>query len=79
MNGSIMRTRKKSKIPWNKWKGGHNNPKSLGHWENNHKREIHSITGLSQKARKSSNNLTSHLRELGKEQQKSPMWVEGRK
>ena len=42
-------------IPWNKWKGGHNNLKSVGHWKSNPKREIHSITGLSQKTRKSSN------------------------
>ena len=43
------------KIPWNKWKWGHNNPESVGHWESNPEREIHSITGLSQKRRKSSN------------------------
>ena len=40
------------RIPWNKWKGGHNNPKSVGHWESNPKMEIHNITGLSQKTRK---------------------------
>ena len=45
------------KIPWNKLKSGHNNSKSVGHWESNPKREIHSITGLSQKIRKSSNKL----------------------
>ena len=32
-----------------------NNPKSVGHWESNPKREIHSITDLSQQTRKSSN------------------------
>ena len=31
------------KIPWIKWKWGPNNPKSMGHWESNPKREIHSI------------------------------------
>ena len=61
------------KIPWNKWKWGHNNPKCLGHWESNPKREIHSITDLSKKkTRKSSNNLTSHLKELEKEKQSKP-------
>ena len=43
------------KIPWNKWKWEHNNPKSVGHWESNPKREIHSITGISQETRKNSN------------------------
>ena len=43
------------KIPWNKWKWGHNNPKPVGHWETNRKREIDSITGLSQKTRESTN------------------------
>ena len=43
------------KIPWNKWKWKHNNPKSVGHWESNLKREIHRIRSLSQKSGKSSN------------------------
>ena len=62
------------KIPWNKWKWGYNNPKSLGHWVSNPKREIHSISGLSQKIRKSSNkkNLTLYLKELEKEWQTKP-------
>ena len=42
------------KTPWNKWKW-HNNSKYVGHWESNPMREIHSITALSQKTRKSSN------------------------
>ena len=36
------------KISWSKWKWG-DNAKSVGHWESNPKREIHSITILSQK------------------------------
>ena len=53
------------KVPWNKWKWGHNNPKSVGHRESNPKREIHSMTGLSQKQEKAQiNNLTLHLKEL---------------
>ena len=35
------------KIPWNKWKWGHNNSKSVGQRECYPKREILSITGLS--------------------------------
>ena len=31
-----------------------NNPKSVGHWENNPKRKIHSITGLPHETRKRS-------------------------
>ena len=38
------------KISWSKWKWG-DNAKSVGHWESNPKREIHSITGLSQKTK----------------------------
>ena len=53
------------KVPWNKWKWRHNNLKSVGHRESNPKREIHSMTGLSQKQEKAQiNNLTLHLKEL---------------
>ena len=48
----------------------------MGHWESSPKREIHRLTGLYQKkkkTRKSSNkNLTLHLKELEKEQQTKP-------
>ena len=61
------------KIPWNKWKWGHNNQKSVGHKESNPKREIHSIAGLSQKTRKAQiNSLTLHLKELEEKQQTRP-------
>ena len=57
-------------IPWNKWKWEHNNPKSVEYRESNPKREIHSITCLSEKQEKAQiNNLTSHLQVLEKEQQ----------
>ena len=47
--------------------------KSVGHWESNPKKEIHSITGLSQKQENAQiNNLTSYLKELEKEQQTKP-------
>ena len=63
-----MRSRKKSKDTFNKWKWGHNNPKSVGHWESNPKKEIHSITGLSctHTHKKTINILTLHLKELEK-------------
>ena len=60
------------KIPWNKWKWGHNNPKSVGHRESSPKRESRSITGLSQGGEKKTkekvqiNNLTLHVKELEK-------------
>ena len=47
----------------------------MGHWESNPKREIHSVTGQSQKQNKIKqekaqiNNLALHLKELEKEQQ----------
>ena len=44
------------KIPWNKWKWEHNNPKSVGHWESNPKREIHNITGIYEEKKSSNNN-----------------------
>ena len=45
----------------------------MGHRESNPKREIHSITGLFQETRKSSNKQSnSHLNELEKEQQTKP-------
>ena len=64
-----QRDQGKSKYTWNKWKWGHNNPKSVGHWESNSKREIHSITGLSKKKPQEAqiNNLTLHLKEHEKE------------
>ena len=67
-------------IPWNKWKWEHNNSNSVGFWDSNPKREIHSITGLSQKQEKVQiNNLTLYLKELVKYNRQSSMWVEGRK
>ena len=71
MNGSTKRSREKSKVTL-KWKWEHSNPKSVGCGESNPKREIHDITGLSQKTRKKAtqiDDLTFHLKELNKEQQ----------
>ena len=83
MNGLTMRSRKKSKDTLKQMKMRTQQSKIVGHWQRNPKREIHGITGLSQKnknknkttppqTRKSSNKLTSHLKELEKEQQTKP-------
>ena len=46
---------------------------NLWDWENNPKREIHTITSLSLKKKKAQiNNRTSHLKEVEKEQQTKP-------
>ena len=52
MNGLTIRLKGKikrnnQKIPWNKWKWEHKNPKPMGHCKRSPKREIHSIIGLS--------------------------------
>lgn len=48
----------------------HNGSKSLGCSKCHSKREVYSNTGLPQDARKISNNLTLHVKELEKEQTK---------
>ena len=50
----------------------------MGHSKNSLEREIHSITGLSQKQEKVQiNNLTTYLKELKMNNKQSPMRVEG--
>ena len=44
----------------------------MGHRESNHRREIRSITGLSQKIRKSLNKQANFVKEFEKEQQTKP-------
>ena len=46
---------KNEKIPWDKWKWKHNNPKSMEHSKSSSNKEIHIHTGLPQQARKISN------------------------
>ena len=46
--------------------------KIYGCSKSNSKREVYSNTGLPQEIRKTSNNLTSHLKELEKEEQIKP-------
>ena len=54
-------------IPWNKWKWGHNNPKSVGHWESNPKRKSIALQAYLKKQEKAQiNNLTVHLKKLEK-------------
>ena len=64
--------RRNAEIPWNQWKWEHSNPKSVGHGESNPKQKIHSIAGLPQETRKSSNKLSLHLKELVKQQTTHP-------
>ena len=70
--------KKNQKIPWDKQKWKHNNPKSIRHSESSPKREIHSITGLPQQKIEISKNYLALLKELEKNK-RSPKWVEGRK
>ena len=51
----MMRSKKKSKDTLKQMKMRTQLSKSVGHWESNPKKEIHSITGLSQETRKNSN------------------------
>ena len=44
-----------------------------------YKREIHSVIGLSQEARKSSKNITLHLKNLKKKNHQRQKWIEKKK
>ena len=44
----------------------------MGHCKSSAKGKVHSNTGLPQETRKKSNNLTLHLKQLEKEEMKSP-------
>ena len=46
---------KNEKVPGNKWKWTHDNPKLMRHREGSHEREVCSNTGLSKEDRKISN------------------------
>ena len=61
MISSLQKSKRKSKIPRDKWKWKHNNPKPMGHSKSISKREVYSNTNLPQETRKISNkqpNLT---------------------
>ena len=63
---------KNLKIHGNKWKWKHNGSKPLGCSKSCTKREVYHNIGLPQEARKISNSLILHLKELAKEQQTKP-------
>ena len=60
------------KILSEKGKQKHNNPKPTGCSKSSSKTEFHSNTILPQETRKISNNLTLHLKQLEKEEQRKP-------
>ena len=55
MMGPQRDQRRNQKIPWKKWSWEPNNPKPVAQRESSPEWEIHSVTSLSQKTRKSSN------------------------
>ena len=61
----------------NEWKWKHN-PKPMGLCKSSAKGKVHSITGLPQETRKKSNNLTLHLKQLEKEEMKTPRVSRGK-
>ena len=62
--------RRNLKIPVNKWKWKHNNPKSMGRGKSSSKRDVYNDTSLPQEIRNAQiKNLTLHLKELEKEAQ----------
>ena len=83
MNGQQRDQGRNQKIPWKKWEWEHNNPKPVGHRDSNPKRKLALQAYLKKEQRLKKekaqiNDLTSHLKELEKEQQ-SPKRAEGRK
>ena len=55
------RNQRLKKIPEDKWKWKHDDPKPMGNKKNSSKRKVYSDTSLPQ-----TNNLTVYLKELGK-------------
>lgn len=68
----MRKSRDKQNILGEKQKQKHNDLKSLGHTKSSSKSKVYSNTGLPQESRKISNNLTSHLKKLEKEEQRNP-------
>ena len=58
------------KIPRDKWKRKHNDPKLMGCNKSSSNREVYSNKILTLETRKTSNNLILHLKQLEKEQTK---------
>ena len=70
--GQQWNQRGNQKIPQDKWKWKHSFLKPRGCSKNSYKREVHSHTGFPQETRKISNNLTWHIKELGKKNRQNP-------
>ena len=67
-------------ISRNKWQWKHDNSKPMGCSKSSPKREVYSNTIIPQETRKHRiDNLTLHLKQLEKEQQKPPKLVKGKK
>ena len=64
LNGQPRNQRGNKKIHGDRWQWKHNGLKSLGCSKSYSKREVYSSIGLHQQARKISNNLTLHLKNL---------------
>ena len=79
MNGSTKISKRKPKSTWRQMKIKTQRSKIVGMRQKCSKREVESNTGLLQEARKTSNDLTLHLKELEKEEQTKPKPLEGRK
>ena len=60
------------KISRNKWQWRHDNSKPMGCSKSSVNREVYSNTILSQEIRKTSDNLTLHLKQLEKEGKNNP-------
>ena len=73
-NGSTMKSERKFKNTLKQMKMKTHHTKSTGCSKSNSQRDVQNKTGLHQKTRKISNNLTCHLKELGGggEKQKKP-------
>ena len=54
------------KMPGDKWKWKHNDPKSMGHSKRSSEREVYGDTSLPLETRKISNSLTLYKKQLEK-------------
>ena len=71
--------KRNQKIPRNKWQWKHEYPKAMGLSKSSSKREVYSDTIIPQKQEKHwIDSLTLHLKQLGKEDQKTSKSAEGR-
>ena len=79
-NRLLKKSKGKSKNFYKQRQWKHDNSKLMGCSKSSSKREVYSYIILPQETRKTSNdNLTLHLKQLEKEEQKTPKVVEGKK